>query len=486
MAAAPFLFCVVPWLLMRGIDVVQPSMVPGRKKRKKPRKPVPQRHRWFDQWLVTKGEPLRQLVVDAVAAVALAEERSKARQRARRPLDQAHHLARIETVVANLAYSVLNPPQTGRLAVNTRHGERGRTRYENPALGKPFGPLLDTMQQLKLLRLKRARVIRGEMQSLVPTTTFRRSVIERGVTLADFGRREAEEVILLHRNVREQGDWTKQSERKLTREPINYVDDKDTRSLRTAMRRLNVFLAEADISFIPDGKKPLVDPYDRTLRRHFVMLLDQKKPRFDQSGRLFGAFWMNMKADRRKGIRINGEPAATLDYGSMFTRLAYAEIGAVPPEGDLYAIPGFEDYRSGIKMAMNCLLFDKGPRRRWPTDIGVGVGTDRDAVCPRSVAALYAARLPEGATVRRTKAAILQRHPALKAAWGHQLGHKLMHMESKVLMAVLQELMWRGIPALSLHDGIMVAASNKETAIAVMSDVSADIVGLALPVTEKG
>jgi hypothetical protein len=53
----------------------------------------------------------------------------------------------------------------------------------------------------------------------------------------------------------------------------------------------------------------------------------------------------------------------------------------VPPSGDLYALPGLEAYRSGVKLAFNVFLFDRrGSRRKWPKDeMGIGVGTDADA-----------------------------------------------------------------------------------------------------------
>ena len=70
------------------------------------------------------------------------------------------------------------------------------------------------------------------------------------------------------------------------------------------------------------------------------MIREGQPERFDQGGRLYGGFWQNLKSCRREHIRIEGEPITVLDYGSMFTRLAYYEVGTVPPEGDLYAIPG--------------------------------------------------------------------------------------------------------------------------------------------------
>src|SRR5690606_10748031 len=157
-----------------------------------------------------------------------------------------------------------------------------------------------------------------------------------------------------------------------------------------------------------DGAQPVVDPHERLLRRYYVLRVDQKEPRFDQSGRLFGGFWLNMRSDRRRRIRINGEPTVTLDYASMFTRLAYASLGETPPDGDRYAISGLGGYRSGVKMAMNAFLFDESLNRRtWPDEMGVGRGSDHDAaVDPHGNAAAFEAHLPDGWTVRRTREAI--------------------------------------------------------------------------------
>jgi hypothetical protein len=43
---------------------------------------------------------------------------------------------------------------------------------------------------------------------------------------------------------------------------------------------------------------------------------------------------------------------ATLDYSSMFARLAYAERGVQPPTGDLYAIPGLVGHRGAVKLGV--------------------------------------------------------------------------------------------------------------------------------------
>ena len=446
----------------------------------------PQRYRWFDAWLRADGENLKALVEKTVRFLEHHEESTKARSRARRATDLAHHLARVEAIVCNLAYAVLQPPQNERLAVKLGNGRKGRSRYDSPVYGKTLSPLISTLDEIDILRVYAPSVRRREVSSIEPTGWFAQKVREFGVQLSDFGRDNTEEVILLNRSFREAAPGASRAGESVKhREPVDYHDTAQTRLYRDAMGRLNAILKNASIDFIDDGLEPVIDPFDRTMKRHFVILKDQE-PRFDQSGRLYGGFWQNLKSDRRRHIRIDGEPIANLDFGSMYTRLAYLEVGATPPEGDLYAIPGCEGYRSGIKLAMNCFLFDGGNRSKWPVELGVGIGSDKDAeIDPLGEAASCDARLPKGWGVGKTRAAILAVHPALKGAWGRHLGYKLMHTESEILVAVLETLFARNITALGLHDGIFVAASKGDEAKAVMIDKAAEVAGGRIPVSVK-
>ena len=453
---------------------------------KPPPRPTPVKHRWLDPWLAATGEPLRRLVERTVALVEHDERSDNARQRRRRPLDEEHHQRRIEVVVANLALAVLDPPESGRLAVNTSQGLRGRTRYDNPALGpKPMRDLMRRLENHQVLEWQFPKATRGEKKSLAPTDWFRRKVAEFGVGLLDIGW-QGGEMVVLTRNTHQQGtDWTTR-DGTIHRERIGYRDSTETHHFRQQMERINEWLAGADIRFIDDGELPLVNANQRRLRRHFLLLPDQTSPRFDQGGRLFGGFWEPLKKHRRKHIRIDGEPVATLDYSSMFTRLAYATLGVEAPEGDLYAVPGAGGHRSGIKMAMNCLLFDTHQRRGWPKEMGVGVGDDEAARDGEVPAAEFDARLPTGWTVGRTRKAILGHHPVLADAFGRGLGYSLMYQESEVLIAVLEDLMRRGITGLGLHDGLLVPWSRANEALHSMSTIAKEVTGVAIPARLEG
>lgn len=448
------------------------------------RKPKPQRHRWVDDGLTASGPGMRRLVDRTLAFLSHNETHCKARVRARRAADLALHIRRVETVIVNLALAVLDPPESGKLAISTRNRARGRTRYESAAMGgKPLRDLLSTIDDVGVLEVRAPSVRRGEASSIRPTAWFASQVAQSGATLEEIGRDPNDELILLTRNDHEFGS---DGERTTTRERIDYADTPVTTSYRAALRRLNEHLSSADIAFVDDGLQPAVNARERTLRRHFVHLEGQPTANFEAGGRLYGGFWENLPRSRRRYLRINGEHVATLDYSSMFTRLAYAQLGLPPPAGDLYAIAGLDGYRSGIKMAMNCLLFDTRRRRTWPRQLGLGVGDDAEvAANSGSQAAAYKARLPAGYGVKKLKKAILKKHPALSAAWGRGLGYKLMFIESQVLVAVLEELMSKGVVALGLHDGLLVAHSQADVAREAMDRAAVKVAGIDLPVVIK-
>lgn len=424
----------------------------------------PSRHRWLDSFRGAATPRLRLLVEEVARQVADYEKEVEPRKRQRRPEDARRHAVAIETIVANLAHAVLMPPDSGQLAILTGNPLKGHSRYENPALGKPLRTLLYRLEEIGLAAWTKS-FSRGEASSIAPSETFATMVQAASIGLEDFGRLPGEETMLLSRKLRLRGNVEDGK-----REAVDYIDTPATVALRGEVEELNAFLATADITFMDDGGEP-VDTHQRTMRRHFVLKPEDTEERFDRSGRLFGGFWQNLKRDRRGCIRIDGEEVAVLDYASMFPRLAYASVGAVPPAGDLYAIPGLEGHRKGVKLAVNCLLFDENMNRKsWPDDINLRAGDNGEPA------------LPTGWTVARLRRALLTLHPALAPCMGVGLGYQLMHTESTILIGVLQRLRSKGISALGLHDGVIVPRSKAEVVMAVMETVGREATSATLPV----
>ena len=424
------------------------------------KKPPPERLPWFDQWRGARGPALRSLVVTIREALAEHEKTTGDRKRERRPDDRRRYEIAVETVVSNLSHVALFDRTDSRLAILTGNKTQGFTRYDNDALGKPLRKLLGGLEALGLVEW-RWSFQRGVASSVSPTEHLVKMVRAAGVTLEDFGRLVNEEVIRLSRK-RKVGDWR---ESRIERDWIDYTDTAETSAMRDDMRRINAWLERASMTFVDDGAEP-VDVRDRTLRRLFVILEgDPLRQRFDLSGRLFGGFWQGLRRERRAGIRIDGEPVATLDYSSMFARLAYASKDVQPPPGDLYAIPGLEGNRDAVKLGVNALLFDQHARRQWPK-------TDESAQ-----------RLPAGWTLGRFRRALVERHPVIANCIGKGIGFRLMHTESEIMARVLTTLLSEGVTALPLHDGLLVRRSHASKGKGAMEDVSSEMISYVLPVT---
>ncbi|MBA4219815.1 MAG: hypothetical protein C0458_03700 [Methylobacterium sp.] len=420
-------------------------------------KPIPERHRWFDPWLIPVGVRLHGLAATYAALVERRELATNKRLRKRRGQAEADRETALGVIIANLAYETLSPSPSGRLAVLTGNNGRRIPRYSGPAKGKVLRDLLFELAELDVLDWQGPRAQRGEASSIRPTGSLRSELTSRGVTQLDIGQDEREEVILLTSRQMSGG-----SAAPVSRVLVDYPDTPPTMEMRDRLRGLNSFLAAADITFEHDGEEP-VDPANRRMRRHFVT--PDSSTRFDLSGRLYGGFWQNLARKRRGAIRIEGEAPVVLDYASMFTRLAYARAGLQPPEGDLYAIPGLVVPRDAVKVLVNAMFFDQHTRTAWP----------KDAETPQ----------PDRVTVPELRRAVLALHPAIKDSFGRGVGLSLMHTESEVMAAVLDELRSRRIVALGLHDGLLVRSSQAEEAKKVMEQAVADICSISIPVHQK-
>ncbi len=448
---------------------------------------APETHTWFDWWLLPATDVFSGIIKAIIADVEHFERTRdwSPRIRSRRPPDQVKFEAIVTAIIMNMAHMALVPSLTGRLAVATRNGDEGASRYDHPTTGRQPREVMDSLDVLGYVIKLKPRAIRGEVTSVQPGPKLLELLWPISFTIADFQRDQSQEVLILrHTTTGSDSFWMPRWTR---REQVNYDETKETTAIRGRIQHLNAFLAAADITFIDDGLSPAVDSSNRLMRRYFIMKNGDTEQRFDQSGRLFGGFWQGLKSVRRSQIRINGEEVVNLDFSSMFTRLAYAELGQEAPEGDLYAIEGLEGYRSGVKLAMNAFLFDMGgTRKSWPKELGVGLGSDEDAVSDSTgPAAQCEVRLPAGWTVARTRRAILQRHPHLATAWNKGLGYRLMYLESVVLMETLTQLCRQNIPALGLHDGLMVAKSQAKQAQDAMNKACLEVIGRVIPVAIK-
>lgn len=405
--------------------------------------------RFFNPWRVPVTAAAREFVEEIIRDVEAFEQAQKLRQRKRRPADQETFRSTLSALVCDLAHTILSDAEAG-FVVSRSFQELGRrSRYRAPALNKTFPGLLDMLGAPKLAIIRQDIGFQrfqkpGQRTRVLPGAAFLERFGRVALQFEDLREDRAELVIL---KAEKEGHWD-------TGRLVEYPDTPDTSKVRADVRRINNFLRDADLNF-DEGEVELRRPLDltnRQLKRIF------NNGRFDSGGRLFGGFWQPLsKKHRLAGLTIDEEAVAELDFGQMSLRTLYGLEGKPVPAGDLYAIPGLEDWREGTKLFINALLFTEGPRTRKPQ------GTK--TILPRGVSAAE--------LIRR----ISEFHAPVAHHFGTEIGHHLQFIESEVMMGVLLALLDEDIVTLPIHDAVMAPSSRSDRVLEVMKEVFEKRVG---------
>lgn len=405
----------------------------------------------FDTWLAVQGEHLKSIVMRITTTVLKAKPKGTLKRTRRPKADQVERVGTIvSALVANLALFHSGKHKGERLAIPAGH-PKAASRYDRKGFNQ-LRPIVDAMTEAGLVIV--GIPFRDRRTGIEAYGWLLESLLDVPLRPADLGVTEGEETLWLSARTGRDGKGNK-----LPKAHINYVDTEETLKLREEVGEINAFLNTQTITLDGDPQGTI------RLTRRFLLRSISDPHEFTLHGRIYGGFWQSLRKNKRGGLRINGESIADLDFVSMFPQLAYARVGALPPEGDLYAIPGLEAHRAGVKAGFSALLSVSSEMRKLPGEVK--------------------AALPEVWTASRFKQAIAEKHPALAPLFGRDTGSDLMFTESRILMAVLRKLMAQGIAALPMHDGIMVASSNAGLAEAAMQDASELVIGKRLPVALK-
>ena len=275
---------------------------------------------------------------------------------------------------------------------------------------------------------------------------------EHGVTLGDLKVSDTDEIIILKRPKR--GYWDGGGK------PIPYDDNATTRRYRDDLRVINEWLAKADIRFDAATYEKPVDVHARRMQRYF------SNASFKSGGRLYKGFWQTLpKEVRLSALTIEGEAVIGLDYSQLNPRLAYSIANATPPVGDAYTLPRLERHREGVKKIFNAMLF-----------------SNPVAKYPKGARALF----PRGVKCKDVTAAILQHHPSLKGVLSSVgIGHRLMFLESEIMMRVLQRCRKRDIVAFPVFDCVVVKMSEAVAVEKIMQQEFKAVAGLAAQVKRE-
>jgi hypothetical protein len=261
-----------------------------------------------------------------------------------------------------------------------------------------------------------------------------------------------------------------------TRKPVDYGDD-----LRAAMQvrwveRLNEFWAKHTIDGTMtvtrrDGTTYTGPMIHRGFRRDFN-LCDGPVSEYgwNLGGRIYSpgeaSYQQASQADRIK-MKIDGCSVVELDVS---TAQLSALLGPERPEGDLYQRDRLAQVpRPIVKTWVTVSIGQGSPLLRWHP--GTRAKWEQDGIAAKAHAPWTAKAVGE---------LVLGEYPALAAALdqeGTRLWAKLMKLESSAIVATLSDLMAKGIPALPVHDSIIVAAQFELRGVMALDRHWADVTG---------
>lgn len=395
--------------------------------------------------------PMRGLVTEIQALIGASETRI----RRRRADAQALHEAALEALVCDVIHRALQDPD-GRLAVEMSKSELSLRRRRAPFLTKAFPGLVRsiaaTEKPVVEFSVGHKSALGGARSTIKAGAWLLQRMDSLELTFSDIGRRA--ELLgdpLLLRSEKVRGEAAQ----------IPIPDSDQARVLRAQMIELNHWLAQADLRWAECEVSMGVDLGQRFLRRIF------NDGSLDKGGRMFFGFWQGLsKVDRLAYLRIDGQPVASLDFAQMSVRLAYGQVGVLPPEGDLYQVYGVGGSRDGVKQVMNALFASK----RIPTRF------------PQGTRALF----PRGVKIHHVIDAISRRHPALVALFGS--GQALTHqfLESTIIIRSLLRLKELGVVALPVHDCILVEKPDVIIAKEVLETMFWEVSGVKGKVEVEG
>lgn len=404
----------------------------------------------FSPWRFAKSEASKAVVKEALEDVQRYEADHGIRKRIRKPHDRETFELTVEAILCDLMHHRLRQRPNAIYVTRSNAVLRHRNRYRPRVYGKTFPDVLDKLAIPELGWIVQ-EVGDGDGRQGARRTVIRpgKRLLERmadqGVTYWDLGFACLAEPIILKS---EKVDFWDEAQL------IDYSDTEETVRFRREMREINDWLRTADLDYgtFRGDTNPIPDTSERALRRIFT------QGDFSSGGRLFGGFWQAMgKDDRFDRLVIDSEAIVELDYAQMGPRQLYGMAGAEPEMDDLYAIPGFEEHRKGIKIVFSAMVFRDKPLSRLP----------RGA----------AGRFRKGARIGDITEAIMRYHPAITDLFFTGAGHYVQFQESEIMVDILLSLKSHGIVALPVHDAILVAASNADAAGHVMVDIFARHVG---------
>jgi hypothetical protein len=240
---------------------------------------------------------------------------------------------------------------------------------------------------------------------------------------------------------------------KVKGDPPAWERTPETDAIAAKVRKLNEFLA---LHHRIEGGEHLF------FKRIFTLNLKSH-------GRLYSvgiSSYQNLSPEERAQMRIDGEPTAEIDVGASHLTVFHAQLGA-SFDTTLDPYSRVEGYSRPVVKAFINISITKGKLlTKWPkktvAKLAADHGIDLNCFPPRAI-----------------KRAVLAAYPALQRVGEPGVNWRdLLFIESEAVMDTLDSLMGYDVPALPVHDSIIVRLNDIEIATETFFDCYLKRVGL--------
>lgn len=180
-------------------------------------------------------------------------------------------------------------------------------------------------------------------------------------------------------------------------------------------------------------------------------------------GRFYGVVYQQLPGEIRQKTFINGSPVAELDYKSLHPSLLYSRIGVQPPK-NIYVFEDKGDIERNLMKATALVIFNadneqkalKAIRKEYCDGYGRMLGNE--------ILNLFI----EG---------FFHYNPDLRQFYLQGVGSALQYQDSQIMDRILTSLIKQDIPAIPIHDSIVVPVKNVRAARETMEEAYQYVTG---------
>ena len=181
-----------------------------------------------------------------------------------------------------------------------------------------------------------------------------------------------------------------------------------------------------------------------------------KNSDFKQGGRFYYHWTQRIKSEKRKDITIDANDTVELDYSCLHLSMLYGLENLIPPNGDLYALPGIDSsFRPIIKKAVN---------------IAINAKNETSAMQAIREASIEFTE-KTGLTPPRPKIileALKEAHSPIKKYLCTGYGVRLQYFDSSIAEQIMLSLAEDDICCLCIHDSFIVAKEYQDRLYSLM------------------